>query len=94
MILVSLNVGTVCIYGEFRETLVKGGLWKKNRLHYGNKAIIYVFNFLNFHMWFWGNNMVLRRFLKKKLKIVSRGISVFGGKSMEKLDGCISHCWW
>lgn len=65
---------------------------EKNRLHYGNKAIIYVFN-LNFHMWFWGNNMVLR-FLKKKLKIVPRGISVFGGKSMEKLDGCISHCWW
>lgn len=29
MILVSLNVGTVCIYGEFRETLVKDGLWKK-----------------------------------------------------------------
>lgn len=64
---------------------------EKNRLHYGNKAIIYVFNFLNFHMWFWGNNMVLRRFLKKKLKIVSRGLSVFGGKSMEKLDGCIYH---
>lgn len=33
MILVSWNVGTVYIYiyiyGEFRETLVKDGLWKK-----------------------------------------------------------------
>lgn len=37
MILVSLNVGMIFIYGEFRETLVKDGLRKKNRLHYGNK---------------------------------------------------------
>lgn len=55
-------------YCEFRETLVKDGLWKKNRLHYGNKAIIYVFDFLNPHMWFWGNNMVLRMVSKEEIK--------------------------
>lgn len=70
MILVSLNVGMIFIYGEFRETLVKDGLRKKNRLHYGNKisglfpgtcfknsiAIMYFFFFFYFiFMWFWGN---------------------------------------
>lgn len=29
-----------------------------------------------------------------KLKIIPQGISVFGVKSLEKLAGCISHCWW
>lgn len=67
---------------------------EKNRLHNGNKAITYVFNFLNFHTWFWGNNMVLRMVSKEKIKNCStRNVSLVL-KSMEKLDGCISHCWW
>lgn len=67
---------------------------EKNRLHNGNKAIIYVFNFLNFHTWFWGNNMVLRMVSKEKIKNCSTRIVSLVLKSMEKLDGCISHCWW
>lgn len=46
-------------------------------------------------MWFWGNNMVLRMVSKDEIKNCSTRDNLnLWYWSLEKLDGCISHCWW
>lgn len=42
-------------------------------------------------MLLWGNNMVKNGF-QDEIKDCSTRV-VFDGKSLEKLDGCTSHCW-
>lgn len=85
-------MGIIFLYGEFRETLVKDGLWKKkNRLHYGNKisglfpgtcfknTIAIMSSYCQVVL---GKQHGFKEwFLKMKLTIVPQGIiCVFGGK--------------